>query len=138
MSTEVDFSEDVDLDSSKLDGGGGLNTSKLAEQLTAWGSCVPGTSQRYCPMTDLPSPPVPVGSRANTIFEAARQIGYYPEVSSVELTDCCGQVYWYRNASISTLGSFPYMSQAPQTLKCAPYCPNSSETRTRARHHCSP
>ena len=51
VGTEVDFSEGVDLDSSKLDGGGGLNTSKLAEQLTAWGSCVPGTSKRYCPMT---------------------------------------------------------------------------------------
>lgn len=99
IGTEVDLTEGIDLDSSTITGGGGLNVSLLARKLTSWGTCVPVFPFDYI--------------RTNTIFEVARQNGlatgyadkhltysfvngpsgsglvegYFPEVSSVASDD---------------------------------------------------
>jgi hypothetical protein len=59
--TVCDFSEAIDIDNTRLDGGGGFNTSLLPQKKTAWGTC-----EFVYPHNFI---------RTNTVFEVGRANG---------------------------------------------------------------
>lgn len=103
--TIADYSEAIDLDSSKIDGGGGFNLSTLPQQKTVWGTCAYVYPHNFI--------------RTNTVFEVGRgngpvtayadkhlayeflngpsgvglTQGYFPEVASVD-GSLMGQEGW--------------------------------------------
>jgi hypothetical protein len=98
--TLVDYSEDIDLDNTMLDGGGGFNTSLLPLQKTDWGTC-----EFIYPHTFI---------RNNTVFEVSRGNGLVTAYADKHLS------YEFVNGPSGiglTQGYFPEIASVNSTLE---------------------
>jgi hypothetical protein len=98
--TLVDYSEDIDLDNTMLDGGGGFNTSLLPLQKTTWGTC-----EFVYPHNFI---------RTNTVFEVGRGNGLVTAYADKHLS------YEFVNGPSGiglTQGYFPEIASVNSTLE---------------------
>ena len=95
-----DYSEACDLNSARIDGGGGFNLTYLPQQKTAWGTCQPVLPHNFL--------------LTNTVFEVARANGLYTAYADKHLS------YEFVNGPSGTglsEGYFPEIASVASTLK---------------------